>query len=522
MRTSRHATRTLIVLTFAVAAASAAWPAESPRAGDSSIAELQAMMAWGEASAESITRAYLERIEAFDGAVNAVIAVNPDAIDQARALDEEYRRGEVRGPLHGIPVLLKDNIESRDPMPTTAGSLALSDNVTGRDAFFVALLREAGVVILGKTNLSEWANFRSERSSSGWSGIGGQTNNPHDLTRNPCGSSSGSAAAAAMGFAAVTVGTETNGSIVCPATANGVVGFKPTVGLVSRSGIVPISHSQDTAGPLARSVADAAVLLQAMIGRDEDDPATEISGEATGWRLVEHLRRDGLAGKRIGIVRSQSGFHGEVDALLEQATADLEAAGAAVVDGLEFEGAEGLGRAAYDVLLYEFKHDLNAYLADLPTVEDLPATTLEELIAFNEANGDREMPWFGQEVFLESQAKGPLTEDTYLEALKKVRGISRRGIDSLLEEHDLDALIAPTGGPAWKTDLVNGDHFIGSSSSYPARAGYPIITVPMGFVHGLPVGLSFFGTALSEPTLVEIAYAYESATGHRKVPALTR
>jgi amidase len=494
--------------------------AEGPSLAEASIAELQAMMASGELSATALTALYLERIALLDGTINAVIAVNPDALDQARALDAERRAGTVRGPLHGIPVLLKDNIESKDPMATTAGSLALADNVTGRDAHFVALLRAAGAVILGKTNLSEWANFRSERSSSGWSGVGGQTHNPYDPTRNPCGSSSGSGAAAAAGFAAVAVGTETNGSIVCPATANGVVGVKPTVGLVSRTGVVPISHSQDTAGPMARSVADAVVLLGAMIGHDPADPATGIADAAAGWDLATHLRADGLEGKRIGVLRSLAGFHSEVDALFDAAIADLEAAGATIVDDLEFERTEGLGQAAYDVLLYEFKHDLNAYLAGLPNREELPATSLEGLITFNQDHAEQEMPWFGQEIFIKSQAKGPLSDEAYREALELVQSASRGGIDGLLAEHELDALVAPTGGPAWKTDLVNGDHFIGSSSSYPARAGYPNITVPMGFVHGLPVGISFFASALAEPTLIEITSAYEQATHHRRPPEL--
>jgi len=507
-----------IVVFALVIAAPAVRAGEGSRIVEASIADLQAMMESGEMSAEAITRAYLERIAELNGGLAAVIAVNPEAPAQARALDRERAESGARGPLHGIPILLKDNIESRDPMPTTAGSLALAGNVTGRDAFFVARLREAGAVILGKTNLSEWANFRSERSSSGWSGVGGQTNNPYDPTRNPCGSSSGSGVAAAASLAAVAVGTETNGSIVCPANANGVVGIKPTVGLVSRSGVVPISHSQDTAGPMARSVADAVVLLSAMIGRDEADPATGIADEAAGWALEEHLRTDGLKGKRIGVVRSLAGFHSEVDRLLEAAIADLEAGGATVVDGLAFEKTEGLGDAAYDVLLYEFKHDLNAYLAGLPNAGELPAATLDELIAFNEARAGEEMPYFGQEIFIKSQAKGPLTEPAYTKALELVRGASRAGIDGLLAEHDLDALIAPTGGPAWKTDLINGDHFIGSSSSYPARAGYPNITVPMGTVHGLPVGLSFFASALAEPTLIEIAYAYEQATKRRVPP----
>ncbi|HSN57056.1 MAG TPA: amidase family protein, partial [Candidatus Sulfomarinibacteraceae bacterium] len=367
--TVRVVSSAMVALALVAAFAAAGEPVP---VAEASVAELQALMASGAATSESITRAYLERIERLDGLLNAVIATNPDALEQARALDEERSRGELRGPLHGIPVLLKDNIESRDPMATTAGSLALAGNVTGRDAFFVARLREAGVVILGKTNLSEWANFRSERSSSGWSGVGGQTNNPYDPTRNPCGSSSGSGAAAAASLAAVAIGTETNGSIVCPATANGIVGIKPTVGLVSRTGVVPISHSQDTAGPMARSVADAVALLSAMIGRDEADDATGIADAAAGWVLEAQLSLDGLEGKRIGVMRSLAGFHTEVDALLEQAIADLRKAGAIVVDELAFESTEGLGQAAYDVLLYEFKHDLNAYLAGLPDREALP------------------------------------------------------------------------------------------------------------------------------------------------------
>ena len=517
-----RAVRMIIVvstLTGLLVAANLGAGDESPVV-EASVADLQALMASSEMSSEAITRAYLGRIAKLNNRLKAVISTNPDAVTQARALDEERVKSGPRGPLHGIPILLKDNIESRDAMATTAGSLALAGNITGRDAFFVARLRQAGAVILGKTNLSEWANFRSEESSSGWSGIGGQTNNPYDPTRNPCGSSSGSGVAAAASLAALTVGTETNGSIVCPSTASGVVGIKPTVGLVSRSGVVPISHTQDTAGPMAKSVTDAVVLLSAMIGRDPADPATEIAEKAAGWNLPAHLLRNGLEGKRIGVVRSLAGFHSGVDRLFDQAVADLEAGGATVVDELEFPSTEGLGRAAYDVLLYEFKHDLNAYLAGLPNAEKLPASTLDELIAFSEAHADQEMPFFGQEIFIKSQAKGPLTDQAYVEALELVGTASRQGIDSLLAEHELDALIAPTGGPAWKTDLIDGDHFIGSSSSYPARAGYPNITVPMGAVHGLPVGVSFFATALSEPTLIEIAYAFEQATRHRRPPAL--
>jgi amidase len=487
---------------------------------EATVAELQAMMADGVLSSESITLGSIARIRRLDPDLRAVIAVSPDAVAQAQARDLERREGEVRGPLHGIPVLLKDNIETRGPLPTTAGSLALAGNVTGRDAGVVSHLRAAGAVILGKTNLSEWANFRSERSSSGWSAIGGQCRNPYDPSRTPCGSSSGSGVAVAASFAPLAIGTETNGSVVCPSTVNGVVGIKPTVGLVSRFGIVPISHTQDTAGPMGRTVADAVTLLAGMIGPDANDPATEVAEEAAGWNLREHLKLDGLEGKRIGVVRSLAGFHSEVDGLLERAMEDLEAAGAEIVDELELERPEGLGQAAYDVLLYEFQHDLNAYLAGLPSVQTLPAQTLDELITFNREHGAAEMPWFDQEIFVKSAAMGPLSDEAYLEALEVSRDGSREAIDALLAEHQLDALVAPTGAPAWTIDLINGDHFIGGSSSFPARAGYPNITVPMGMVHGLPVGLSFFASALDDPSLIEIAYAYEQATRRRVPPEL--
>ena len=487
---------------------------------ESNIRSLQALMGSGQLTSEELVRFYVLRVERLDGQLGSVIAVNPEAMLQARERDEERAGGTVRGPLHGIPVLLKDNIESADALATTAGSLALSGNVTGRDATLVARLREAGAVILGKANLSEWANFRSERSSSGWSGVGGQTRNPYDHTRNPCGSSSGSGAAVAANLTAVALGTETNGSVVCPSTANGIVGIKPTVGLVSRTGVVPISHSQDTAGPMARTVADAVLLLDEMIGPDDDDPATRIATAAADWKLAEHLVADGLRGKRIGVVRSQAGFHSEVDALFDAALADLQRAGAELVEDLSLEAPEGLGSDAYDVLLYEFKHDLNAYLAGLPDPR-LSELTLAALIEFNRDHADAEMPWFGQEIFLKAQEKGPLTDPAYQEALERVQTACREdGIDRLVAEHELDALVAPTGAPAWKTDLVNGDHFLGSSSSYPARAGYPNITVPMGFVHGLPVGISFYGPALAEPVLVEIAYGYEQVTRHRRPPVL--
>lgn len=511
---SRRIAGLLSVLATAVALAA---PATDFSPLEQDIPTLQAAMERGSLTSEVLTRYYLERIEALNPRLNAVIAVNPDALEAARSLDAERAEGVIRGPLHGIPVLLKDNIESSDPVPTTAGSLILASNITGRDAGLVERLRQAGAVILGKANLSEWANFRSERSSSGWSAVGGQARNPYDPGRSPCGSSSGSGIAAAANLTAVAVGTETNGSVVCPSSANGVVGIKPTVGLVSRFGIVPISHSQDTAGPMARTVTDAVLLLDAMIGPDPRDPATGIA-EGLDWRLAEHLRADGLEGARIGVVRSAAGFHSEVDALLDRAVQDLRAGGAEIVDDLEFAPPEGFWDATYEVLLYEFKHDLEAYFAGLPS-EDLNGLTLAAAIERNRTLADAEMPWFGQEIFVKSEARGPLSDEAYREALALVQRATREdGIDALLAEHGLDALIAPTGSPAWTIDLVNGDHFIGGSSTYPAVSGYPSITVPMGFVHGLPVGLSIFGARLSEPTLVEIAFAYEARTGHRAPP----
>ena len=484
-----------------------------------SVAELQQLMESGEASAEEIARASLARIDALDEELRAVIATSPEALDEARALDEERAAGEVRGPLHGIPVLLKDNIEAKGALPTTAGSLALADNVTGRDAPLVERLRDAGAVILGKANLSEWANFRSERSSSGWSAIGGQARNPYAPSRTPCGSSSGSGVAVAAGYVPLAVGTETNGSVVCPATVNGIVGIKPTVGLVSRRGIVPISASQDSAGPMTRSVADAALMLQAMIGEDEDDPATTIAKEALEWELTSHLLDNGLAGKRVGVLRSLTGYHEGVDAVFEKALEDMSAQGALLVDDLAFETPDGFWARSYDVLLYEFKDGLNAYLATLPDPE-LSQLTLEALIAFNEDNAERELKWFGQEIFELAQAKGPLDDPEYLEAREFVQGTTRAAIDGLLEEHELDLLVAPTGGPAWSIDRVTGDRFLGGASSFPAIAGYPHITVPMGQVHGLPLGLSFIGTRLSEPLLIEAAHAYEQGRERLEAPRL--
>ncbi|MEX2498994.1 MAG: amidase [Wenzhouxiangellaceae bacterium] len=483
------------------------------------VAALHQAMRDGELSAAVLVERQIARIELLNPELNAVIALDPTARAQARALDARLTAGQWAGPLHGIPVLLKDNIETRD-QPTTAGSLALADNNTGRDAPLVERLRAAGAVILGKANLSEWANFRSERSSSGWSGIGGQTRNPYDPSRSPCGSSSGSGAAVAAGMTVLAIGTETNGSVVCPSSANGVVGIKPTVGLVSRTHIVPISHSQDTAGPMARSVHDAVVLLTAMAGADEADPATTERPEWSADHLPAHLGPDGLKGKRVGVLRSSAGFHSEVDELLEAAIVSMREGGAEIVDDIEWQTPDGFFGQAYDVLLYEFKHDLNTYLAGLPD-PDLGRMTLADLIVFNQNNAEAEMPWFDQEIFEQAQAKGSLSDDEYKKALAAAQEATREeGIDKLLAEHELDALIAPTGSAAWTIDLINGDHFIGGSSSLAAVSGYPNITVPMGRIHGMPVGLSIFGAKFSEPVLIEIASGFEHAAGGFAPPRL--
>lgn len=470
----------------------------------------------GAGPATDATAAALQRIEAWNGQLLAVIATDPTAMAQAAERDRERAGGQLRGPLHGVPVLIKDNIETRD-QPTTAGSLALAGNHSGRDAPLVAQLREAGLVMVGKANLSEWANFRSERSSSGWSAVGGQARNPHDPARSPCGSSSGSAVAVAAGMVPLAVGTETDGSIVCPAAVNGIVGIKPTVGLVSRRGIVPIAHSQDTAGPMATNMRDATYLLMAMTAHDPADPASPREPGRFGRDYAAALKPEGLRGKRIGVVRSLAGFHEGVDARFEQAISDLRSAGAEIIDQLSFpEEPAGLADAAYEVLLYEFKHDLNAYLAGLPGAAG--ALRLPDLIEFNLLHAEAEMKWFQQEVFLQAQARGDLQSQAYLDALALTQDYSRGGIDGLLQAHALDLLVSPTDAPAWVIDLVVGDRFLGGSSSMPARAGYPHITVPMGFVHGLPVGLSFYGTAYSEEVLIEAAYAYEQATGHARPP----
>lgn len=484
------------------------------------VTELQEGMASGRFTAHSITDKYLARIESIDKhgpALNSVIEVNPDAVSIAKALDKERKQKHIRGPLHGIPVLIKDNIDTADRMMTTAGSLALVGSKPPKDSMLAQKLREAGAVILGKTNLSEWANIRSNQSTSGWSGRGGQTKNPYVLDRNPCGSSSGSGAAVSANLCAIAIGTETDGSIVCPASANGVVGLKPTVGLVSRSGIIPISHSQDTAGPLCRTVRDAAILLGALTGVDEEDKATSESRGKSYADYTQFLVADGLRGARIGVVRATFGFNSAVDAVMATALEQLKSQGAVLIDPAEIETRGKFDDSESTVFMYELKADLNAYLARLGP--RAPVHTLQEIIEFNENHRDQEMPYFGQELFLKSQLKGPLTSQEYLDALKKNQQLSRvEGIDAVMDKHKLDALVGPTGGPAWLTDLIAGDHFEGGSSTPAAVAGYPNINVPAGYVFGLPVGISFFGRAWSEPVLIRIAYAYEQASKNRKPP----
>jgi amidase len=494
---------------------------------EATVAQLQARMETGQDTSRSIVDKYLARIEAVDRngpTLRSVLEINPDARSIADALDAERKSGRVRGPLHGVPVLIKDNIATHDRMMTTAGSLALAGSPASKDAFIASRLRAAGVVILGKTNLSEWANFRSTHSSSGWSGRGGQTKNPYALDRNPSGSSSGSGAAIAANLAAIAVGTETDGSIVSPSQVNGLVGIKPTLGLISRTGIVPIAHSQDTAGPMARTVADAALLLAAMAGTDPGDAATR-SADARGRRdYSASLVRDGLRGARIGVVRNRLfGYSAAADALAEAAIADLKREGAIIVDPAPIPTLGKFDDSELDVLLYEFKADLNRYLASLgASTLGTPPRSLRDVIAFNNAHRDEELRYFGQEIMLTAQGKGPLTAATYRAELARNHLLSRaQGIDATMTKHRLDALIAPTGGPAWITDLVNGDGGTASApgpSTVTSVAGYPHITVPMGFVRGLPVGLSFFGRAWSEPTLIRLAYAYEQATKHRRPP----
>jgi len=491
----------------------------APELEEATVGGLQDAMKAGRETSVTITKKYLARIAELDAALKAVLEVNPDAVSIARALDEERTSKGSRGPLHGIPVLIKDNIDTHDRMMTTAGSLALEGSIAAKDSFVVRQLRAAGAVILGKTNLTEWANFRSSRSTSGWSGRGGLTRNPYSLDRNPSGSSSGSGAAVSANLCAVAVGTETDGSIVSPSAICGVVGLKPTVGLVSRSGIIPISHSQDTSGPMTRTVTDAAILLGAMTGADGDDPATDASRGKAASDYTTFLDPEGLKGARIGVARKyfRPGTAGEN--VLEAALQEMKRRGAILVDPADLPTHKTFGSGEMEVLLYEFKDGLDRYLSKVGG--KLPVHSLEELIDFNEKNKDREMPYFAQEILIRAQAKGPLTEEAYLNALEKCRRQSRaQGIDAVMDEQRLDALVAPTGGPAATSDLIHGNRSVGGSSNAAAIAGYPSITVPAGDVFGLPLGISFFGRAWSEPVLFRIAFAFEQATRARRAPKL--
>lgn len=484
------------------------------------ISELQRGLLAGRFTARSLTEQYLGRIAEIDKqgpSINAIIQVNPDALSIADELDAERKSEKSRGPLHGIPVLIKDNIGTADQMMTTAGSLALSGFTPNKDSGVARRLREGGAVILGKTNLSEWANFRSSHSSSGWSGRGGQTRNPYALDRNPSGSSSGSAVAAAASLCAGALGTETNGSIVSPSSSNGLVGIKPTVGLISRTGIVPISHSQDTAGPICRTVSDAAILLGALAGVDAEDPATQASQGKSAPDYSRFLDPAGLRGARIGVVRKLFGGTEATDAVMEVALDAMKREGAILVDPVEIESLGKFDDSEMEVLLHEFKADLNKYFAGF--APNVPVRSLKEIIEFNEHNHEKEMPYFGQDIMVKSEAKGSLTDKTYRAALEMNHRLTRRdGIDAAVERYKLDALVAPTRPPAGLTDLVDGDHRLGTSAALPAVAGYPHITVPAGFVFGLPVGISFFGRAWSEPALIRIAYSFEQATHARKPP----
>ena len=488
------------------------------------IADLQDGMKSGKFTARSLVEKYSARIEEIDTnknkngpAINSIIELNPDALSIAESLDQERKVKKTRGPLHGVPVLIKDNIDTADTMMTTAGSLALVGSKPLQDSYVVQKLRAAGAVILGKTNLSEWANIRCSHSTSGWSGRGGLTRNPYALDRNPCGSSSGTGAGISANLCAVGIGTETDGSIVCPSSSNGLAGIKPTVGLVSRSGIIPISHSQDGAGPMCRTVRDAAVLLGALTGVDPQDSATAASQGKSFTDYSQFCDPNGLKGARIGVARKYFGFNDAVDALMEQSLDVMKKPGSTLVDPADIETFGKFDDTELLVFMYELKADLNAYLARLGP--NAPVRSLKDIIDFNDRNRQKEMPYFGQDLFLKAEAKGPLTEKAYIDALEKNHQLARtEGIDALMDKHHLDAIVAPTGGPAWLTDLTNGDHVAGGSSNAAAVAGYPNINVTAGFISGLPVGISFFGRAWSEPVLIRLAYAFEQSTKARQAP----
>lgn len=484
------------------------------------IFDLQKKMETGELTSRKIVESYLDRIKKLDAngpQLNSIIELNPDALTIADYLDAERKTSGPRGLMHGIPIVLKDNLDTADKMMTTAGSLALLGSLPSKDAFVVEQLRKAGAVILAKANLSEWANFRSEHSSSGWSSRGGQTRNPYALDRNPCGSSSGSAVAVAANLCTVAVGTETDGSVICPSNVNGIVGIKPTIGLVSRSGIVPISHTQDTAGPMGRCVADAAILLGAMIGIDSRDPITQESEGKSYTDYTQFLDPEGLNGTRIGVIRNLFGFDESVDSIIEGSIISLQKKGAEIIDPTEVPTTKDLWDPEYQVLLYEFKEDLNKYFDGFG--EGAPVKSLEEVINFNEQNREKTMPFFGQDTMVKAQEKGSLDSKEYLDALEQCNKLSRtEGLDRVMNENKLDALIAPSGGPAWLTDHVVGDHFSGGSSSLAAVSGYSSITVPAGYIHGLPVGISFISGPYQEPKLIRLAYSFEQATKIRVPP----
>jgi amidase len=487
---------------------------------ETTVAALQDGMKSGKYSARSITQLYLNRIDALNHLgpnLRAVIETNPDALKIADDLDAERKSRGARGPLHGVPVLLKDNIDTNDRLTTTAGSLALEGSTPPQDSFVAKRLREAGAIILGKTNLSEWANFRGDASSSGWSARGGQCRNPYVLDRSPSGSSSGSGAATTANLCAISIGTETDGSITAPSSHCGLVGIKPTVGLVSRAGVIPISHSQDTAGPMCRSVADAAALLGAITGVDPRDSATAASNGSSFTDYTQFLDPNGLKGARVGVARKFFGFHPAVDRLMDASLDTIKRSGAELIDLPDFFNASQVEESELEVLLYEFKADLNAYLAGLG--DKFRTLTLKDLIDFNEKNRNREMATYGQEIFLKAETKGPLTDKAYLQALEKNHRLTRtEGIDAVMTKHKLDAIVSPTTGPASVIDQLTGEKYLGSTTTLAAVAGYPHITVPAGFVSELPVGISFFGRAWSEPTLIKLAFAFEQATKVRKPP----
>ncbi len=482
------------------------------------IAQIQQGYISGTYTIKEVIQDYLDRIEAVDKngpAINAIIQINPDAIKIAEEMDKEMREGKIRGPLHGIPILLKDNIDTHDNMSTTAGSRALINSYPLKDSHVAKQLRDAGAIIIGKANLSEWANFRGEMSTSGWSGVGGQTKNPYVLNRNPCGSSSGSAAAVSANLTMLAIGTETNGSIVCPSHANGIVGIKPTVGLVSRSGVIPISYTQDIPGPMARTVRDAAICLGAIVGIDSTDEKTLASQGKFYTDYTQFLKEDGLKGKRIGLYKVPFGINYKVDTLMNQAVAFILSQGAEIIE-IDRITKDDVGDYSFEIMLFEYKDGLNNYFQSLGP--DAPIKSLEELIAFNQSDSI-ELKHFNQKYLEMAQEKGDLTTMEYQDALTKMLvGSRKEGIDRVMNDHNLDAIIAPTGGPAWKTDLTNGDSYHLGSSSPAAMAGYPNITVPMGYIDELPVGISFFGKAWSEPVLLEIAYSFEIGTKHRKIP----